>query len=215
MRAGILGQGQPWLSLANLIDYCWSLGVPVVHLASFLKAKRPDGLAVSVRGRPVIVLCKQAKFSAWLLFILAHELGHIILGHVPGNGVLIDENVRRDNCDAEETEANQFAIELLTGDKDYRVSPTGRWPNAVNLAKQTREFGHQHQIDPGHVVLNYAHNIGNRFFAVANAALAHLEPKRHALEIVRRKMAEHLDWSRLPEDSSEFLMRVTQSRDHN
>jgi hypothetical protein len=54
------------------------------------------------------------------------------------------------------------------------------------------------RIDPGHIVLNYAHTMGDTFWPVANAALKLLEPKRDALRIVRAKLAEHLDWSSLP-----------------
>ena len=59
------------------------------------------------------------------------------------------------------------------------------------------------------MVLNHAHAMGgNSFFAVANAALRLLEFRADA--VVRSgELAERLDWSRLPEDSSEFLMRVT------
>jgi hypothetical protein len=53
--------------------------------------------------------------------------------------------------------------------------------------------------------------MGKSFWPVANAALKLLEPKREALKTVRAKMAENLDWSNLPEDSSEFLMRISQS----
>ena len=53
--------------------------------------------------------------------------------------------------------------------------------------------------------------MGDKFWPVANAALALLEPKRDALKVVRNKMAENLDWSSLPEDSSEFLMRISQA----
>ncbi len=210
MRREIIGQGHRWVGLANLIDYCWSSGIPVVHLSPLLKAKRPDGLAVKVRGRPVIVLCKQDRFTAWLLFILAHELGHIALGHIPEDGALIDESVKNNVRDVEEEAANEFAIELLTGDEDRQYFASGRWPNAAQLAEAAQEIGRRHEVDPGHVVLNHAYSMGPGFWPVANAALAILEPKRDALGVVRRKMAEHLDWSRLPEDSSEFLMRVSQ-----
>ena len=67
------------------------------------------------------------------------------------------------------------------------------------------------RVDPGHIVLNYAHTMGGRFWPVANAALGLLEPNRDAMKVVRQKMAGHLDWSSLPEDSSEFLMRVSQA----
>ncbi len=213
VRREILGQGHPWVGLSGLVDYCWSLGVPVVHLTSFLKGRQPHGLALKVRGRPVIVLCKQARASAWLLFILAHELGHVVLGHIPDGGSLVDVKVDANatDVDAEEEAANAFAIELLTGRKDTRVQ-ADRWPNAVQLADLARRLGREHRIDPGHLVLNYAHSMGQDFFAVANAALGKLE-KVNAAEIVRRKLAEHLDWSRLPEASSEFLMRVSRSGD--
>ncbi|MFO0954369.1 MAG: ImmA/IrrE family metallo-endopeptidase [Isosphaeraceae bacterium] len=211
IRGEILGQGEPWVSLSNLAEYCWSVGIPVIHLSSFPKAKRPDGLAARVQGRPVIVLCKQARYSAWLLFILAHELGHIALGHVTDDGVLLDESMDRNVDDLEEDAANQFAIELLTGDPRICYRTSGRWPNALQLASAARETGKERGVDPGHIVLNYAHTMGKDFFPVANAALAELEPKKDAMKIVRQQMAAHLDWSSLPEDSSEFLMRVSQA----
>ena len=87
-----------------------------------------------------------------------------------------------------------------------------RWPNAVALAKSAQEIGRKSMIDPSHVVLNYAHSMGDSFYSVGNAALKLLEPNGDAVAKVRTKMAENLDWSRLPEDSSEFLMRVAQHR---
>lgn len=211
IRREILGQGEPWVSLSNLVDYCWSVGIPVIHLSSFPKAKRPDGLAARVHSRPVLVLCKKAQYSAWLLFILAHELGHIALGHITDDGVLIDESMQHNVRDQEEDTANAFAIELLTGNADCRFGTSGRWPNSHQLAQMARETGRQLRIDPGHIVLNYAHTMGRGFFPVASAALGVLEPRKDALRMVRQKMAEHLDWSSLPEDSSEFLMRVSQT----
>ena len=44
-------------------------------------------------GHYGIVLCKNAKHSAWLLFILTHELGHILRRHITRDGVLIDQGV--------------------------------------------------------------------------------------------------------------------------
>ena len=208
IRREILGRGEPWVDLDNLADYCWSLGIPVIHLSSFPK-KRPDGLSAQFEGRPVIVLCRNAKSPAWMLFILAHELGHIALGHIEGDGVLLDESMDDNVQDQEETAANEFAIELLTGDSHCRFGIGGRWPAARQLAETSLEIGRQRRIDPGHVILNHAKSIGGGFWAVANAALALIESKKNALKIVRGKMGEHLDWPSLPEDSSEFLMRVS------
>ena len=139
IRSEILGRGEPAVRLGNLIDYCWSLGVPVIHMSTSPKSKRPDGLSARVKGRPVIVLCKNDNFSAWLLFILAHELGHIALGHVEDDGLLIDESIKNNVVDKEETEANAFAIELLNGSSEARFSTSGSWPNAHQLASSARD----------------------------------------------------------------------------
>jgi hypothetical protein len=211
IRREILGRGEPWVNFNSLIDYCWALGIPVVHINCCPDAKRPDGLCARVNGRPVIVFCKNVSFSAWLLFILAHELAHIALGHIDDDGVLIDESVRHNIQDREEADANAFAVELLTGNAESRFHTSGSWPNAQQLAEVAKSIAREARIDPGHIVLNYAHTMGKTFWPVANAALGLLEPRRDALKIVRAKMAEYLDWSSLPEDSSEFLMRISQS----
>ncbi len=217
IRGEILGLCEPWVNLSNLMDYCWSLGVPVVHMSPFSGTKRPDrmkcpdGMTAIVDGRPVIVLCKEHRFSAWPLFILAHEMGHVALGHIENDGALIDESMNDNPRDDEEDAANAFAVELLTGNARMQFTTTGRWPNARELAESAMEIGSRERIDPGHVVLNYAHSMDGKFFPVANAALALIEPERDALRLARRKMAENLDWSALPEDSSEFLMRMSQA----
>jgi hypothetical protein len=211
IRQQILDEDSPWVGLNDLLRYCWSIGLPVLHLDYFPRnAKRPDGFAARVQGRPVIVLCRHAKYSAWLLFILAHELGHLSLGHVPEDGSLIDQGLDENSTDLEEQQANRFAIELLTGKPNRQYVASGRWPNAVGLTDAAKRIAHQSKIDPGHVVLNYAHSMGKEFFPVGLAALKLLDPHDDAVAKIRSKMAANLDWSRLPEDSSEFLMRVTE-----
>ncbi|MFM9959988.1 MAG: ImmA/IrrE family metallo-endopeptidase [Planctomycetaceae bacterium] len=211
IRQQILSDDTHWVGLNELLGYCWSIGLPVLHLDHFPKnAKRPDGFAARVNGRPVIVLCRHAKHSAWLLFILAHELGHLALGHVPEEGTLIDEKLDEESVDLEEQQANAFAIELLSGRTSRRFIATDRWPNAEELARLAQETGRRSMIDPGHIVLHYAHSMGKSFFPVAQAALKFLDPHDDAVAKVRSKMAGNLDWSRLPEDSSEFLMKITQ-----
>lgn len=212
IRESILGSGAPWVGLANLVDWCWSKGIPVLHVSHFPKsAKKMDGMAAIVDGRPVIILCKNHKQEAWLLFILAHELGHIVKGHVSQNGVLVDEHIAKDTSDVDiqESEANATATELLTGTADCRFVKTGRWPNAQQLAEIAIRYGKQNQVDPGHVILNYSNNIGGSFHALGNAALALINPHPDSSKVIYERMASHLDWSGIPEDSSEFLMRVT------
>lgn len=210
IRQAILDTCARWVGLPELLDYCWSIGIPVLHLDHFPKnARRPDGFATRVNGRPVIILCVRKKQPAWQLFILAHELGHLAHNHIVGDGALLDDRVEQDSSDAEEVEANTFAIALLTGSPTQQFQAAGRWPNAGELAEEARKISRLQRIDPGHVILNYAHSMGDDFYAVGNAALKRLDPHADAIKIIRATLADRLDWSRLPEDSSEFLMRVT------
>jgi len=212
VRQQILDQDHPWVSLETLLDYCWSAGVPVIHVSAFPKnTKRMHGLAARVAGRPVIVISKEVQQPAWLLFILAHELGHIALGHVDEDAVLVDEVVDEDSLDEEERQANAFALELLSGDPDTRFKAADRWPKATGLAQEALRIGRQQRIDPGHVVLNYAHSMGKGFFPVANAALKILDPNPDGVGLIRKKMAATLDWSSLPVEAAEFIARMTQT----
>jgi len=209
LRAKILEQA-PWVGFEQLLDYCWSAGIPVLHVNNFPAdaKKKPMGFTLRVNGRPAVVLCVEKSQPAWLLFILAHELGHLHYGHVPENGALLDETVHENVQDAEEEQADRYAIELLTGN-GATCFEVGRWPKADRLAQLAREFGQRNRVDPGHVVLNCAHTEGSGFWAVANAALKLLCPDADAVGMVGERLAANLDWEKLPEDSSEFLMRIT------
>ncbi|MCY2965389.1 MAG: ImmA/IrrE family metallo-endopeptidase [Planctomycetota bacterium] len=211
IRQTILDGGAPWVGLAELVDFCWSVGIPVLHVNQLPgNARRPDGFAARVNGRGVIVLCRRDKHSAWLLFILAHELGHLALGHIPQDGTLIDDHVDESGGDTEERDANAFAIELLAGNSERRYAAGGRWPNAAQLADVALQLGRRQMVDPGHIALNYAHSMGKEFFPVGRAALNILAPNSNAIALVRDRLAASLDWSLIPEDSSEFLARVTE-----
>jgi len=212
VRQAVLDSDRRWVDLDGLLDYCWGCGVPVVHVSAFPRgAKKMDGIAARVNGIPVIVVSKEAKFSSWLLFIVAHELGHIACGHVEENQALVDDNVDVDSIDTEEVQANAFALELITGKPNtkIRLAPNQQWPNADSLAKTAQRYGQQSRTDPGHVVLNYAHSMGTKFWPVAQAALKKLEPRGSATELIRAKMAGRLNWEEIPEDESEFVMRMT------
>jgi hypothetical protein len=208
-RSAILRAGRSWVDLEGLLDYCWSVGVAVVHVEAWPRNRRRMAAVVAtIDGRPVIVVADKHKHTGWLLFHVAHELGHLACGHVPAAAVLVDAEVDRESRDREEREANRFAVELLTGSATTRVLPADRWPKAPDLAQSALDHASRSGIDPGHFVLNYAASMGPTFFAVANAALRLIEPQADAPGLIRRKLAENLDWSKLPGTSAEFVQRV-------
>ncbi len=213
IRNSILCSGASCVGLAELTRWCWQHGIPVLHLPEFpTAANKPDGMLLRANGRPVIVICKNAKFPAWLLFILAHELGHLIAGHLESFDAVVDDSVSEAFAFSEhsvEEQANRNAIAILTGDPSLRFSMTGRWPSAAQLAQLAIQTGHKKSIDPGHVVLNYSHVMGREHIAVANAALKQIEGHRNGPQILRNILAENLQWQLIPEESAEFLSRVT------
>jgi transcriptional regulator with XRE-family HTH domain len=85
------------LTLASLLGWTWEAGIPVVPIlgrGAFAAA------SWSLARRPVIVLKDSRAFAAFWLFDLAHELGHIALGHVHEGGIVdIDSPTPLGLCD--------------------------------------------------------------------------------------------------------------------
>ncbi len=202
-----------WLGLRNLLMYCWARGVPVVHLAEIGQGvAKMDGMVVQTNERPVIVLSKNAELWAWQLFVLAHELAHIALGHVEPDEILIDEELGKDSYamddpDLDERAADSFAIELLNGrpDATYRVST--EQVNAPTLAQAAFDHGKPQKIDPGHIVLNFAHRSGNWPIGVAAAKLLQGNQPAAAV-VINEAMWRELAPDAFSDDTLEFLHRA-------
>ena len=209
IRDAIL-QDQPWVSLGNLLAYCWNHGVPVIPLRHKpRKSKKIDGLVVRVDERPVIVLACGYRYSARLLFIVAHELGHWLSGHLSDEPILAEESITREGKNQEEAEANWFAVELLTGkpDKAYWAP---RSLTASQLAERARKVGERDGVDPGVVALNCAWNEG--CWAMGMGTLKILEPEPKGAQTLQQRMLEYLDLRRLPEEKARLLLRLTKDR---
>ena len=99
------------VTLASLARWAWSRGVPVVPLlgrGGFQAAVWTD---IDV---PVIVLKESRELSVYWLFDLAHECGHLALGHVKDIGLVdVDSPSLRETADAMEQAANEFALNVL------------------------------------------------------------------------------------------------------
>lgn len=212
VRAKILAGGAPWVGLKELVDLCWSVGIPVLHVTNLPTGngvRKPAGMAVRVDGKYAIVLCRNDKAESKHLFNLAHELGHIARGHVCDE-VLIDPEVDEASNDPQEKQANEYAIALLCGNKATRVSATDQlYPK--KLGALAREAGTRLKIAPGHIVLNYGHTAAEKGaspWPICNKALQELDAGK-ALELLASRLAEHLDWDSFSDDDAEFICRMT------
>ena len=92
----------------KITKICLQIGIPVkfADLQS-----NSDGYTFIHQGQPIIVINKNCTSMSRLRFTVAHELGHIILGHVGKYALVNREPSPNDN--PIEQEANIFASRLL------------------------------------------------------------------------------------------------------
>ena len=197
----------PWVGFDNLVDYCWSRGIPVIHLSRLPKgAKKFEGMVIDVDGRPVIVLAKGSKDPSWQLFILAHEIGHIGCGHVKEGEGYLDEVVDSDDDSPREKEATEYGLKLLTGNGRLRIGFGRGRLTGQQLATVSKKHGKEKHIEPGHVALNYAHT--QNFIPVGNAALKLIGGRYDAVEYVKNALKQNIDETDIPRDSRHVLSRL-------
>ena len=148
-------QNNPWVDFVSLVNYCWDIGIPVVFLKD-MPSPKMQGIALNLNKRPIIVLTNGKKHG-YLVFDLAHELGHIIKNHISDNSLILDDKIDKYDTFEQEKEANEFALELLTG-KDNTAFFSSKTLTAEELSNAALSYGREYQIDPMHVILNYAYS---------------------------------------------------------
>jgi hypothetical protein len=201
IREHILLQNE-FVSLDSLLVFCLSCGIPVLHFSSFPpETKKMDGIAVEIDGRPVIAVTSNRKSTSWLLFIVAHELGHIIHKHLKSNPLIVDTKAMSDNEDPKEIEANEFAQQLILGElfpylwsKDMNFSKLRDWIKKLSIEKR---------VEPGALVWNYAWKTGN--WGLATAVVQSLEDESDIQNYVNSRLKSYLELEKLDEDSQEYL----------
>lgn len=103
------------VSLESLTGWAWDRGIVVIPTPW---SQNFSGAAWHVDSRPVVVLSSEQRWLAFWLFDLAHELGHIALGHPEGKGVVEIDKPGTETDDRHEEEANRFALELLVPESE-------------------------------------------------------------------------------------------------
>ena len=210
-----------FVTLESLLMFCWGSGIPVVHTNCFpdsLGQKKFDGMVGEYSDCPVILIGKNHKSPAWLAFIVAHELGHIVCGHVKGSSI-VDEKIEPDEQgDLQELEADQFAIEVLFGRKDASYDCLENL-NPQSLIAYATAKSKSDTVVPMLVILNYAwfkakkaasKEAKSAVWKIANKALVKIEDKNiTASKLINRELEKRLAWDILSDDNQEFLERMT------
>jgi hypothetical protein len=213
LRKAIL-QGQAFVDLQSLLGTCWAMGIPVIHLRVFpLDAKSMHAMVVRVGSRHAILLGRDASYPAPVAFTLAHEIGHIALGHLADAPALVDmeDPARATEPDQQEREADEFGLELLTGTPQPRIDTHGSRFNAPGLANAVMEFGPRNGIEPGTLALCLAHQSGA--WPVTMAAMKFIYRQAHPVWREVNAVADmQLDWDAIGDEAAEWIRNVMGAR---
>lgn len=208
--------GNGVIGFDSLLTVCWSHGVPVVPLPNLPNGMRKmDGAALSIGNRPAIVLAKRRSSRAWLLFILAHEIGHIALRHVEANSSIIDVSLEEtatysteSSSDSLEAAADNFALVLMGGKEveDIITGMSSRLP-PVEIATAARAAGNRIGVEPGHFVLRYAFHY--KRWAEAMLALRFLSEDLEPQTVLAQFMQREVDLDLVSSDLQEWIPAIT------
>lgn len=201
--------GTPCITLATLLEYCWSRRIAVVHVDNFPVAKKGlDALVYRVKQRYVIIVARtiDAVAGARASFIIAHELGHIALGHVAENTGIIDDSNDEERHRHDEAAADTFAADVLSGGR-YKHSWRRGSKRADTMAERAKAYGKQWNIDPGALLWRCAYE--EALWANAAAASRYLEalptPTHQFINDFARK---YIDTSRASKDTLHTIERT-------
>jgi transcriptional regulator with XRE-family HTH domain len=107
------------VTLPSLLRWSWTSGVAVLPMLG------KGGFAASawrIDDRPVVVLKRAYAEGAYWLFDLAHELGHVALGHLDDAAVVDVKAPLSRTTDPQEQAANRWALDLLLPDHELLIA---------------------------------------------------------------------------------------------
>jgi Zn-dependent peptidase ImmA (M78 family) len=192
------------INLEAALELCWERGIPVFHANNFPKAaKKFQGMVTYKEDRPVIVISFLDVSPSRLLFIAAHEMGHLYRGHISNKiGSMIDETVDSNSVDEKEIEANEFAGELLLGRPNMSYDLPDQY-QGQRLADCAQRIAIRDKIDPGLVAWNYGHS--KKQWGLATKAARLLEPNANAPLQINQYLENQIDWDKLSDDNQDHL----------
>jgi hypothetical protein len=220
LRQSIFQSGRDHVGFGDVLALCWSLGIPVLHLRLFpARTKGVTAVAVRLADRHAILVARESGIAAQYMFHVAHELGHIGLGHLKDATTIIDADPNDPEnsgtaleTDTEEEAADAFAQELLTGNRKFHVTRSTLEPSSSNLgtprelADRALQAGQDMSVDPGHIVMCFGETTGEWALAQAAAKLIPDQDERPGT-LVNKVFWDQLAMAR-DDQSTAFLRAV-------
>ena len=192
------------VQLGSILNDLWVRGIPVVPLDE-LPAPSFQGLACIVDEHPVIVLGHRYDEPGRVVFLVAHEAGHIAVGDCsPGMPVVDEDEAVQDNS-AMERAADRFATRLLVGNEAIAISEEEAM-DAKGLAQQAADLENRIGADASSVI--YAWAARTLDYATATMAVKALYRSSGARRQVRRLFDEYVDLDSAGESDRDLLRCV-------
>jgi hypothetical protein len=216
IRRNLLAAPDARIDFDALLTYCWRQSIPVIPLPNLPKGiRKMDAAAIRVGQRPAIVIALRNNSKAWLSFLLAHELGHLCLNHVPQDTALVEGSLSdstefdaQSQHDMQELQANAFAHTLLGGAEADAI--VGQWPAnlpPVSMAIRAMDDAVPLRTAPGHLVLRRA--FLTHKWPEARLALNFLAEDMDAQSSLVQRLREEIDTAQIGSDLQEYVEQVT------
>jgi transcriptional regulator with XRE-family HTH domain len=194
------------ITLEALAEWAWDAGIMVLPMGG------PDFSAAAwhVGERPAVVLKAKQEYSAHWLFELAHELGHVLLGHAAGETGVVDVDQPQPlvaAIDEQEQEANEFALRLLIPERERLLeeirigSGQSTQEQKWNFKGQVERVAAERRLAPGLLGFVAAYGLpevaetGDRWGSATNLAKEEAE----ARPIIRAALRRHINFAALSE----------------
>jgi len=204
------------VALDALCEWLWTAGIPVIHVTGWPDGlRRPDAMCVRASGRPVVMVVRKETALAKLEYLIAHEIGHIMSGHLSSdeNAVLVDDMLPVDNqrsfFDQDEKQADAYAMTLLGGSALLASSKRLIGPSysEMSLAAAALDEALNAKLEPGQIILSWARSTGD--WKLANLALRFLKTTEIAPIVINDVAKHHLDCEMLPSDGLDHIFKLT------
>ena len=123
----------------NAKEFLQNKGIKLVIVPHFKKTYLDGAALINKKGEPIIALSLRYDRLDNFWFTLAHELAHLMLGHVHSaeGQCIIDDLDLRESQDDKENEADELAMESLIPSQLWDSHPacdTGKPKDVINLA---------------------------------------------------------------------------------
>ena len=209
------GSSTPVTEARRSITLCAAFGIPVAHLTAFPAGiKGMAAMTTSVGARGAIFTARKPTHPAQVSVYIAHELGHIALGHVrDGRSIVealtLDPEETDDGVppDEEEVAADRFAFELLTGQPVLQVQGPSDKGTARELVEKAVSTGRTLRIDPGLIILCFGR--ATHRWPLAGAALKMLPDHDVAVTAqINRALRTQLDPEMLSSEDRAYIDAV-------